>query len=280
MNQSGRIEAPAPSALSASASTRIGLIGAGLVFVAYTVTLWVANDVDPATAVAGGAANSAAVILLGFLAYRIMVTQISGRSLAVQILGHAFLCAAFALLAYWLVTVFSGVMNGESPTEFIVRSFPKRAMAWQLLENVTTYGLIVALAVLRTRSAHIPGFASAEWGGGEPAPDRIFTRYLVRIGDELRPIDVATIVSIAGADDYAEVVTTDARHLVRMTLGEFEQSLDPARFVRVHRSRIVNFERISRAEPAGGGRLLLHMDDGEAITASRAGSRLLRERSL
>jgi two-component system LytT family response regulator len=67
---------------------------------------------------------------------------------------------------------------------------------------------------------------------------------------------------------------------VRMTLSEFEQSLDPGRFIRVHRSRIVNFERIARAEPAGGGRLLLHMDDGEAIAASRAGSRILRERSL
>jgi DNA-binding LytR/AlgR family response regulator len=48
----------------------------------------------------------------------------------------------------------------------------------------------------------------------------------------------------------------------------------------VHRSRIVNVERIERAEPAGGGRLLLHMEGGETIVASRAGSRLLRDRVI
>jgi DNA-binding LytR/AlgR family response regulator len=65
-----------------------------------------------------------------------------------------------------------------------------------------------------------------------------------------------------------------------MTLAEFEKSLDPAQFIRVHRSRIVNVDRIERAEPAGGGRLLLHMQDGEAIPASRTGSRLLRDRVI
>ena len=98
--------------------------------------------------------------------------------------------------------------------------------------------------------------------------------------DEIQPIDVDTIVSISGADDYAEVTTLGGKHLVRMTLAEFEKSLDPSRFIRVHRSRIVNVERIARAEPAGGGRLLLHMQDGEAIAASRTGSRLLRDRVI
>jgi two-component system, LytTR family, response regulator len=107
-----------------------------------------------------------------------------------------------------------------------------------------------------------------------------FSRYFIRSGDEIQPVDVDLIVSIAGADDYAEVATLKGKHLVRMTLAEFEKSLDPARFIRVHRSRIVNFERIVRAEPAGNGRMLLHMEDGEAIVASRAGSRLLRDRVI
>jgi two-component system LytT family response regulator len=278
MKQIGRIDPKLRSA--ASGSVRIGLIGAVLVFVAYTVTLWVANDLDLGTALAGGAANSAGVVLLGALAYRIIVTRLSGRGLAVQILGHLLLCAAFALLAYWLAIVFLGLMRGTSPVEFIVRAFPRRAMAWQLLENVTTYAIIAALAFRRTAGAVSGDIVPVEWAGGEMPPGRILSRYLVRIGEELRPIDVAAIVSISGADDYAEVATTDSRHLVRMTLNEFEQSLDPARFIRVHRSRIVNFDRIMRAEPAGGGRLLLHMDDGEAIAASRAGSRILRDRSL
>jgi len=91
---------------------------------------------------------------------------------------------------------------------------------------------------------------------------------------------VAAIVSITGADDYAEVATLHGKHLVRLTLAEFEKALDGARFIRVHRSRIVNVDRVSRAEPAGGGRMLLHMENGEMISTSRAGARLLRDRVL
>ena len=57
-----------------------------------------------------------------------------------------------------------------------------------------------------------------------------------------------------------------------------EAALDGDTFIRVHRSRIVNANRILRAEPAGGGRMLLHMENGEIIPASRTGTRLLRDR--
>ncbi|RAO74513.1 hypothetical protein CA260_20375 [Dyella jiangningensis] len=109
-------------------------------------------------------------------------------------------------------------------------------------------------------------------------PDR--SRYFVRIGDELRPIDMNAVVSIGGADDYAEVWTLTGRHLVRMTLAEFTKSLDPAKYARVHRSWIVNVHRIARAEPAGGGRLLLHMETGQTISTSRTGAKLLRDRVI
>lgn len=51
---------------------------------------------------------------------------------------------------------------------------------------------------------------------------------------------------------------------------------DPAKFLRVHRSTIVNFDHLSRAEPAGGGRMLAHMATGESVQVSRAGAQLLR----
>lgn len=250
-----------------------------VVFVAYSVTLWVANDLTVSTALAGGAANTAPVILFGAAARRLIIDRLIGRGPWVQVAGHAVTCAAYSLLAYWLVIVLFGLFGGASPTEFMVRPFPSRAMVWQLLENATTYGLIAAISYLQARAEAVTLIlADPALGGDEP--ERPLSRYFIRSGDDIKPIDVGTIVSIAGADDYAEVVTLEGRHLVRMTLTEFERALDPGRFIRVHRSRIVNLERIERAEPAGGGRLLLHMEDGEAIAASRAGSRLLRERVI
>jgi len=101
-------------------------------------------------------------------------------------------------------------------------------------------------------------------------------RYLTRIGDEIVPINVCEIVSITGAQDYAEVATLAGRHLVRMSLSEFERRLDPSRFVRVHRSTIVNFDHFARAEPAGNGRMLAHMVTGDVVQVSRAGAQTLR----
>jgi two-component system, LytTR family, response regulator len=71
-------------------------------------------------------------------------------------------------------------------------------------------------------------------------------------------VEVDEIVMIAGAQDYAEVSTTDGRkHLVRMSLAEFEQRLPDDSFVRVHRSTIINIAHLGRAEPIGSGRLTL-----------------------
>jgi two-component system LytT family response regulator len=61
-----------------------------------------------------------------------------------------------------------------------------------------------------------------------------------------------------------------------MSLGELEARLDPTSFVRVHRSAIINLGRLERTEPAGGGRLLAHMSNGETIQVSRAGAQALR----
>jgi DNA-binding LytR/AlgR family response regulator len=250
---------------------------AATIFCAYTITLWVARDLSLGDAALGGVGNTIPVMIFGASARSIIARHLVARPLAAQIAGHLLLSAAFSFLAYWLLMVMLGALNGVSATEFEVRPFPNRAMAWQLLENFTTYGLLAALTHLQVRPEPVTVIL-ADGAAGEDRPG--LSRYFIRSGDEILPIDVSRIVSIAGADDYAEVVTLDGTHLVRMTLAELERSLDGRTFIRVHRSRIVNVERISRAEPAGGGRILLHMDNGEMISASRAGSKLLRDRLL
>jgi two-component system, LytTR family, response regulator len=266
-----------PEGPARDSATRLALVGTPVVLAAYALALGIARDLPPRDALAGSVANTIPAVLFGILAYRLVRAWLVGRTVAAQIAGHAVLAAVYALLSYWLLMVMLGVVNGISIVQFTVEPFPVRASAWQLLQNVTIYGLIAALAYIGPRSEPVTVVLSGEGGDAEP---RRLTRYFIRSGDEIQPIDVASIVSIAGADDYAQVRTVDGTHLVRMTLAEFEKTLDPTRFIRVHRSRIVNVEQIARAEPAGSGRLLLYMHDGEAIPASRAGSRLLRDRVL
>ena len=243
---------------------------AGLVCAAYTPTLLVAQNSGFLEALAGGVANTVPVMLFGTLAYRFIVTRLAGRPLAIQLAGHVPLCAIFTFLSFWLLLVLLGLINGTSPLDFSVHPF-SRGNAWQLLEDVTTYGIVAALAY-----KPVPAVAPLP-EPAKPTPSVYFTR----TGEDIRPVDLERVVCISGADDYAEVTTLDGgKHLVRMTLAEFERTLDPARFARIHRSWIVNFDCIERMEPAGAGRLLLHMRTGQTVPASRSGARLLRDRVI
>jgi two-component system, LytTR family, response regulator len=147
---------------------------------------------------------------------------------------------------------------------------------------VTFYCLVVALIHLEAqpRTRDLESAADSKESPPLANADPTLSRYFVRKGEEIQPVDVQQIVSISGAGDYAEVCTVAGRHLARMTLAQFETALRNERFIRVHRSKIVNLDRVARAEPAGAGRILLHMENGESVLASRAGSRLFRERVI
>lgn len=262
-------QGPQPSALV------FALTCSAVVFIAYAITLGVARDLTLLQAAVASAANAIPTVLFGLGAYWLVRTYFVGRALLIQAPGHLVIGAAFSLLTYWMITVLLGIAGSASVVEFTVRPFPHPASAWQLLQNFTTYGIFATLAYVHARpaSASIALPQTAE--RAQP-----LNRYFIKIGDDFVPMDVDKIVSIAGADDYCEVATLDGRHLAKMTLAEFEQALDPARFIRIHRSRIVSVQHVQRAEPAGGGRLLVHMANGESIPASRTGSKRLREMLL
>jgi two-component system LytT family response regulator len=253
------------------------LVAVLLVFLAYTATIWVAFNSTWLFAVLTGAANTVPVVIFAAVVRRIIIKHLVGRKSLVQMAWHAGLCFGFSVASYWLVLVMLAVATSPSPWNFTVEPFVTRGTAWQLLENVTTYALVAALSYLqaaRAALAPLPLPAPLQEAAREPS------RLLVRVRDELRPIDLDRIVTIAGADDYAEVTTLDGKHLVSMTLAEFEETLDPARFVRVHRSHVVNLDFVDRAESAGAGRLLLHMKNGATVSTSRSGAQLLKSRVI
>jgi hypothetical protein len=261
------------------------------IFVAYTATIRVALGLDLIGCLLGGAANTIPVVIFGMVVRHIIVKRLLGKPLEVQLAAHLGLCAAFSALSYCLLIVLLGLFNGAGPNGFVVHPFAISGTAWQSLENVTTYALIAAVSHLQASnnvpqaSRHAATAARASVEAQELAAAGVgseshFSRYFVKIGEELRPLDIDTVVSINGADDYAEVRTVSGKHLVRVTLADFAKSLDPSKYVRVHRSWIVNTHRVARAEPAGGGRLVLHMETGQTISTSRDGAKLLRNRVL
>lgn len=59
-------------------------------------------------------------------------------------------------------------------------------------------------------------------------------------------------------------------HTVRRTMAAMQRCLDPAVFFRIHRSRIVNIERIRELQPLDGGEWLVILSDGVRLTLSRS----------
>ena len=106
------------------------------------------------------------------------------------------------------------------------------------------------------------------------------TRLLVRDRGRITPIAVRDIERLEAEDDYVALHAHGRRHLVYLPLGEFEARLDPAQFVRVHRSHIVNLDFVKHLVPFDAGRLQVEMRDGARILASRARSKALRELAL
>ncbi|MEZ4586631.1 MAG: LytTR family DNA-binding domain-containing protein [Gemmatimonadales bacterium] len=94
-------------------------------------------------------------------------------------------------------------------------------------------------------------------------------RFVVRSLGKLRVVELDDIRWIESAGNYVKLHTADGVHLVRGTLRALEQRLDPARFVRIHRSTLVALGAVDRFTPVGHGDYAAVLASGERLTLSR-----------
>jgi two-component system LytT family response regulator len=105
------------------------------------------------------------------------------------------------------------------------------------------------------------------------------TRLLVRDGDRAYFVPLSEVTHLGARGNYVELHTAGGRHLVRDTLARLEETLDPARFVRIHRSTVVNLDRVRELQPAFHGDWVVILDDGTRLRLSRRyRDRVLRDR--
>ena len=102
------------------------------------------------------------------------------------------------------------------------------------------------------------------------------TRIFVRDRGRIVPIAVRDIERLEADDDYVAVHSRGRRYLVYLNLSEFEARLDPAVFLRIHRSHIVNLDCVAALSNYDATRLQVELRDGTKLLASRTRSRELR----
>jgi two-component system LytT family response regulator len=96
-------------------------------------------------------------------------------------------------------------------------------------------------------------------------PRRWRERFGVRVRGEVVFVRVSSIDWIAGAGNYVRIYTGGESHLLRESLQNLAAELDPAVFLRIHRSAIVNIERVKKLVPAPDGSLSIILQDATAV---------------
>lgn len=96
-------------------------------------------------------------------------------------------------------------------------------------------------------------------------------RLLIREGSRVHVIPVEKVDYIEAQDDYFCVKTEGKKLLKQGTLSTLEEELDPKRFLRIHRSYILNIDRLSKIEPYAKDSRVAILHDGTRLQVSRTG---------
>ena len=162
--------------------------------------------------------------------------------------------------------------------EFALRAFEVNAVDY-LLKPFGRERLAAALERVRERRAApgSPGPDPARLAAAARPAGRHVERLIVRDGAQVHVIPVERLDYLEAQDDYVAIHADGKSWLKHATLAETAEGLDPSRFVRVHRSYVVQLDRIARLEAYAKDSRVAVLHDGRQLPVSRAGYARLRE---
>ncbi len=102
-------------------------------------------------------------------------------------------------------------------------------------------------------------------------------RIVVKNGANIKIIPVADVLYLEAFDDYVKIYTTDGMQLKKKTLSFYEQTLDEQKFLRVHRSYIIQLTQLTKVEPYDNNNHIAMLKNGTKIPVSRSGYLKLKE---
>jgi two-component system LytT family response regulator len=159
--------------------------------------------------------------------------------------------------------------------QYALRAFEVHAVDY-LLKPYGADRFEAALARAKERTAG-KAPAPAELRAAATAPGQFADRIVVRDGTNVHIIPTAKLDYVEAQDDYIALACKGSKHLKQQTISSIETALDPKQFLRIHRSYIVNLERVAKVEPYGKDSKVAILQDGVKLPVSRAGYARLRD---
>lgn len=192
---------------------------------------------------------------------------------------HLLGSVVFSIIHVALMVAVRGAVHAALGERYDFGDWPVRWF-YEYLKDVRAYALIVGtLMVYRWVLLRLQGEArvldvpevdpeATVVGALEPPASRP-ERFLVRKLRSEFLIAAGDIEWVQAQANYVGLRVNGHDYLLRSTLADFSRQLDPALFVRVHRSYIVNLDHLREIEPQDSGDARLHMHDGSTVPCSR-----------
>jgi two-component system LytT family response regulator len=112
---------------------------------------------------------------------------------------------------------------------------------------------------------------------GEALSKGPLQRVFVRSGNAIVPLPVASVAWFEADGDYVVAQADRGRHVLNLSLARLEARLDPRKFVRIHRTHLVNLDAVVAFRRHGKGGMTAEMRGGTQLTVSRARAQELRK---
>jgi two-component system LytT family response regulator len=158
--------------------------------------------------------------------------------------------------------------------QYAMRAFDAHAVDYLLKPfSAERFERALERAKARLGQRTLPADLSAEARAPEQKPQRI----VVKDGTKVHVIPIDKLDYVEAQGDYVALHSGGRGFLKQQPISSVESLLDPSRFVRVHRSTIVNLERITRIEPYAKDSRVAILADGTRLAVSRAGYTRLME---
>ena len=130
----------------------------------------------------------------------------------------------------------------------------------------------VHAVLARARTAIEHGMPAVAARANVLSPSRPLSHVFVKERGRMLAVPLDRVERLEACDDYVALYADGRRHLLHARLQDLAARLEPSRFVRVHRSHVVNLSFVAAIEPRDGSRLTILLTSGARVPASRAGS--------
>ena len=154
--------------------------------------------------------------------------------------------------------------------EYALRAFEVHAVDY-LLKPFSADRLHAALDRARERLARHAPLPAADLMAAARPPGTQTSRVLVRDGPRVHVIPIEKIEYVQAQDDYVAFRSEGKDYLKDQTLAQVEASLDPTRFVRIHRSYVLNVQWLARVDLDERENRIAVLTDGRKLPVSRSG---------